>query len=141
MKLKAFIIDGNRIEEFKGDYDPDDGLVEIKRRKGFLRGKKTRFQVVSSHIKHLHNRRGKFVGYGVFLDAKERISVDLPNNGDDPINQEIRNTLDYLVDKAHWEGSRSRGKIGGLTLLTLMFAGYGIIRFLEWMIFYIMQAR
>ena len=51
MRLRAFVVDGNRIEEFKGDYDPDDGLVEIKRRKGFLRGKKTRFQVVSSHIK------------------------------------------------------------------------------------------
>ena len=140
MKVRVFVVDGSRIEEHKGEYDPDDQLVEIKRKVGTFRKRKTRFQVVSSHIKHLHNSKGKFKGYGVFVDAKERISTDLLNNGDDPVNQEIRNTLDYLVDKAHFEVRKSIGKIGGLTLIVLMFAGYGIIRLLEWMIFYVMQA-
>ena len=69
------------------------------------------------------------------------MSVKLPDNGDDPVDQEVRNTLDYLVDKANWEGRRARGKISTTTFLTILFAGYGILRFLEWMIFYIMQAR
>jgi len=36
VKLKVFVKDGHRIEEYKGKYDPDDQLVTIKKRTGIL---------------------------------------------------------------------------------------------------------
>ena len=112
-----------------------------------------RFTVNPDHIYQKIKRGGK-VEFWVFVnrrtrksdqignDKKEVQSIPIGNEHDPPeVDQEERNKLDFLVDKAFWKAMIEKARISTFTALIMMFAGYGIIRFLEWMIFYIMQAR
>ena len=141
MKLKVFVKDGSRIEEYKkGKYDPDDQIVEIKKKVGLFTREPERFNVNPDHIVEVV--KGKRVEYWVFVNRRTRNSEPIGNVDDPPdVDQKLRNKLDFLIDKGFWKAMIERVKISTFTALTLMFAGYGIIRFLEWMIFYVMQAR
>ena len=155
MKLKVFIKDGHRIEEYKGKYDPDDQIIEIKKKTGLFTREPERFLVNPEHIVEFVKRGGR-VEYWVIVSRRSRKSVEIgkgksievsgesePIGNDDPpdVDQKLRNKLDFLIDKNFWKAMIERVKISTFTALMMMFAGYGIIRFLEWMIFYIMQAR
>lgn len=141
MKLKVFVKDGIRIEPYKkGKYDPDDQIVEIKKKVGLFTREPERFNVNPDHIVEVV--KGKRVEYWVFVNRRTRNSEPIGNVDDPPdVDQKLRNKLDFLIDKGFWKAMIERVKISTFTALTLMFAGYGIIRFLEWMIFYVMQAR
>ena len=154
MKLKVFVKDGHRIEPYKkGKYDPDDQIVTIKKKTGLFTREPERFLVNPEHIYELV--KGKKVEYWVIVSRRSRKSAKIggrkvdvhgesePIGDNDPpdVDQKLRNKLDFLIDKGFWKAMIERVKISTFTALTLMFAGYGIIRFLEWMIFYVMQSR
>jgi len=87
-------------------------------------------------------RRGKKIEYWVIINRRSRKSEPIGNLNDPPeVDQETRNKLDFLVDKAMWKTLIEKVRISTFTALIFMCAGYGILRFLEWMIFYIMQAK
>ena len=156
MKLKVFVKDGHRIEEYKAKYDPDDQIVEIKKKTGLLTREPERFKINPDHIYERLKKGGKKIEYWVFVSRRSRESVKIGNgkkievsgesepigNLNDPpeVDQKKRNKLDFLVDKAFWKAMIEKARISTFTALIMMFAGYGIIRFLEWMIFYIMQS-
>jgi len=140
MKLKVFVKDGHRIEEYKGKYDPDDQLIEIKKKTGLFTKEPERFKVNPDHI-YERLRRGGKIEYWIVVNRRSRESEPIGNSDDPPeVDQEKRNKLDFLVDKAMWKALIEKVRISAFTALIMMFAGYGIIRFLEWMIFYIMQS-
>jgi len=152
VKLKVFVKDGSRIEEYKkGKYDPDDQLVEIKKKTGVLTRELERFKINPQHIYQKVKKRGR-VEFWVFVNRRTRkseplksknepASLSIGNENDPPeVDQQERNQLDFLVDKAFWKAMIEKARISTFTALIMMFAGYGIIRFLEWMIFYIMQS-
>ena len=140
MKVKVFVKDGHRVEEYKGKYDPDDQIIEIIKKTGLLTREPERFQVNPNHIYH-EIKRGKIKSF-IYVNRRTRKSVPIGKENDPPeVDQETRNKLDFLVDKAMWKALIEKVKISTFTALIFMFAGYGILRFLEWMIFYIMQAK
>ena len=51
MKLKVFVKNGGRLEEeYLGKYDPDDQIVEIKKKVGLFTREPERFNVNPNHI-------------------------------------------------------------------------------------------
>ncbi|MEM1590277.1 MAG: hypothetical protein QW175_07655 [Candidatus Bathyarchaeia archaeon] len=59
-------------------------------------------------------------------------SVQMHSN-DDP-DMELANKLDYHTERAFWRGLIQSTKLALSTLLITMFAGYGVIRFIEWIL-------
>ena len=142
VKLKVFVKDGHRIEEYKGKYDPDDQIIEIKKKTGLFTREPERFKINPDHIYEKLKRRGKKIEYWVIVNRRSRKSEPIGNLNDPPeVDQETRNKLDFLVDKAMWRALIEKVRISTFTAIIFMCAGYGILRFLEWMIFYIMQAK
>ena len=141
--LKVLLKDGSRLEGiYKGKYDPDDQIVEIKKKTGLFTREPERFEINPDHIYQFKKRRKRNVEFWVIINRRTRKSEPIGNLNDPPeVDQEERNKLDFLVDKAFWKAMIEKARISTFTALIMMFAGYGIIRFLEWMIFYIMQAR
>lgn len=134
-KIKVFIKNGDTIEEqYKGKYDPDDELVEIKKRTGLLTREPERYQIDSNHIIKVLKKRGRSltVEKWVIVDRKTRKSVLIGNSKASNVNQQVRNQLDFLVDKGFWKALMERVRISTFTALILMFAGYGILRFIEY---------
>jgi len=138
MKIKVFVKDGTRLEQYKAKYDPDNQICEIRKKIGFLSSEPERFEVNSDHIVELV-KKGKIregninVEYWVIVDRKSRKSIPIgeSNNPNSFVDQKIRNQLDYLIDRSFWKALVGKVKISIFTALILMFAGYGLIRFIE----------
>jgi len=140
VKLKVFVKDGHRIEEYKGKYDPDDQIIEIKKKTGLFTREPERFQVNPNHIYH-EIKRGKIKSF-IYVNRRTRKSVPIGKENDPPnVDQRLRIELNNLTDTKFINTIKARKKIDKWNLIIYMFSGYGIIRFFEWMIFYIMQAR
>lgn len=131
MKINVLVKDGNKIYPYKGKYDESNHLVEIKKKTGIITREIKRFLVDANHLQILFEK-GKPKLF-VIVDNRSCKSVPLGDN-DPPFDKDLENTLDYLIDKAKWEGRRARQTIKGFTVFTLMFSGYGIIRFIEWIL-------
>lgn len=141
-KIKVFIKDENGLEQKKGKLDRDSEVVEIKKKAGFLTREKERYDIKCSHIIPLIKRfrRGKIqVEYVIFVDRKSRKSFEIGNSKLKEVDQKTRNKLDYLIDRNFWKALIGRVKISLFTALTLMFAGYGIIGFIEYFITIVMS--
>jgi len=146
-KIKVFIKDENGLEQKKGKLDRDSEFVEIKKKVGFLTREKERYDIKCSHIIPLIKRRkrGKIgiekveVEYVIFVDRKSRKSFQIGKSELKEVDQKTRNKLDYLIDRNFWKALIGRVKISLFTALTLMFAGYGIIRFIEYFITIVMS--
>lgn len=159
IKVNAQIVDKHKIYSARGKYDPETRFLEVRRG---LRREILRFIVDPDHLYEMvrHGRsRGR---YTVFLDNAKRRSIELKQvketiengvkktevevknvnvNGesiklhnDDDIDLELANKLDYHTERGFWRALLQSHKIPTTTLLITMFAGYGILRFVEWIL-------
>jgi len=142
VKLKVFVKDGHRIEEYKGKYDPDDQIIEIKKKTGLFTREPERFKINPDHIYEKLKRRGKKIEYWVIVNRRSRKSEPIGKLNDPPeVDQRLRIDLNDLTNANFIKAVKAKKKLDKWNLIIYMFSGYGVIRFFEWMIFYIMQAR
>lgn len=130
-KIHVLVKDGVRFYAYKGKYDEASHTVKISRPTGFLSRETKAFLVDPNHVKfYVRKNRAD-----LFVVVDEASCKSVPVGTDDPeFDKDLENTLKYLIDKAHWEGRRSRAKISGFTLFITLMGGYGLIRFLEWIL-------
>lgn len=156
LKLTVNIIDKHKIFKAKGSYDPEHRLLEVKKRA--LSREIMRFIVDPDHI---YEQIGSKPRYVVFVDNAHRTSVPIERkktiiedgkkreeiltetvqagesikvHSEDDIDLKTGNVLDYHTERGFWKALIQAHKIALSTLLITMFAGYGIIRFVEWLL-------
>lgn len=142
------IIDKHKIFDAKGNYDPENRLLEVKKRA--LSRDVLRFLVDPDHIYQQIGSRGRYV---VFVDNAKRISIPLARkkqiiedgkmrvetvtenvdvgqsvqvHSDDEVDLEIANKLDYHTERSFWRALMQAHKIPVSTLLITAFAGMGV---------------
>jgi len=155
LKVKALIIDGNKIFPCKIYYDPKTRLAELKR---FFRVK-ARFDIDPNHIKEMQTFKRQYV---VFIDNSQRSSVEIPKikkivitegnrkeikteeqkeaveviKSIDPVEDKseiniVKATkLDYLIDLSFWRSVWAKRKLPLSTLIITLLAGMGIYHLL-----------
>lgn len=72
----------------------------------------------------------------------ENVEVDgnsVQMHSDDDPNMKLANILDFHTERAFWRGLIQSAKLALSTILITMFAGYGVIRFLEWILTAVFQ--
>lgn len=148
MKVNVKIIDKHKIFDAKGNYDPENRLLEVKKRA--LSRDVLRFLVDPDHIYQQIGSRGRYV---VFVDNAKRVSIPVQRtktivedgkkrtetvaetvqggesvqvHSDDDVDLEIANKLDYHTERSFWKALMQAHKIPLSTLLITLFAGMGI---------------
>jgi hypothetical protein len=158
-KIEVKLVDGNRLISIKkGKWDTQRQVIEVK--KGFRKGIEVFAVKDSKHIYEHWEKKGKRwkVKLWAFVDNNTRetisfetegiktitqgsptIGLKAESGGYDKIDLKKRLALSFLSLEAFFKYIGGKQKIPTLQLIITMFAGYGILRFVEYFITIIMS--
>jgi hypothetical protein len=159
-KIEVKLVDGNRLISIKkGKWDNQRQVIEVK--KGFRKGIEVFAVKDSKHIYEYWEKKGKrwkiklwaFVdnntretisfeteGIKTIIQGNPTIGLKTESGGYDKIDLKKRLALSFLSLEAFFKYIGEKQKIPTLQLIITMFAGYGILRFIEYFITIIMRA-
>ncbi|MCW4008978.1 MAG: hypothetical protein NWF09_09875 [Candidatus Bathyarchaeota archaeon] len=127
IKLKINLVDKRKIFPIKAQYDPETRIATAKRslRQNFP----SKFIIDPDHIYQQQTKRNKFE-FVCYVDVATRQSIDTLEahviHSEKPINGNIKNTLDYLIEEKFWKSIIQKAKLPLSTVLIMLFAGCGI---------------
>jgi hypothetical protein len=157
INLKINLVDKRKIFLLKAKYDPETRLAQVQRalRQTFP----TRFQIDPDHIyQQLYGRGSEFVcfvdnasrhsieiekvktreiiedGKKTTETSKVKENVEVGESKmihtDDPVDGEMKNTLDFLIEEKFWKSLIAKAKLPLSTIIILLFAGGGLFYFI-----------
>jgi len=133
------LFDGKISEELKAKYFPHDGIAEARIKSGLFTSTIQRFDIYPEHIwiQKRKTRKGIIGIQHVLVDknTNQSIPIKLPNIDDNDLPPEIkRSKISNLTRLTYLKSIQSPKKIDKWMTIIIMFSGYGIIRFIEWIL-------
>jgi len=135
------LFDGKTSEDVKAKYIPHEGIAEARIKTGLLSWTIQRFDVYSEHIwiQKKKSHRGKIIGIQhVIVDKNtfQSIPIKLPNSDpNDDVPPEIRrDKISNLTSLKFLKSIQSPKKIDKWMTIIIMLSGYGLVRFIEWIL-------
>lgn len=164
LKLWAIVVDKGKVYLDRGLYEPETRILTIRKGfraeairflvdpshiYGIInkRNQQITFVQITSR-KSIDIQRPKISKVTVEVNGKkteelktetvtQTVNVDgesVQMHNDENPDMHLANQLDYHTERAFWKGLIQSTKLALSTTLILMFAGYGIIRFVEWIL-------
>jgi len=130
-----FLVDPSHIYAIANKKNRNIVFVEVSTRQS-IQIPKTKQSKVTLEVdgKKVHEVKTETVMENITIDGQS-VKMD----SDNEMDMEIANILDYHTERAFWRGLIQSTKLALSTLLITMFAGYGIIRFIEWILTAVFQ--